>query len=60
MEELLAIEPSTTRFDLDRLIEHKFSVSMQDLALTNVDITKRLLKPKRNFSKMGCSREVNF
>ncbi len=39
MEELSAIEPSATRFDLDRLPEYKFSVSMQDLALKNTDIT---------------------
>ncbi len=47
MEELSAIEASATRFDLDRLIELKFSVSMQDLALTNADITKRIREAKR-------------
>jgi hypothetical protein len=53
MEELSAIELSP-RFDLDRLPEYKFSVSMQDLALTNADITKRIpVKPKRNFVTMA-------
>ncbi len=40
MQELSPIEPAAARFDLDRL--DKFSSSMQDLALTNVDITKWL------------------
>ncbi len=49
MEKLSVIEPSATRFDLDRLSEHKFSVLMQDLALMNVDITKRIREAKKEF-----------
>ena len=53
MEELSVIEPSATRFDLDRLSEYKFSVSMQDLALTNADITKRIREAKKEFREDG-------
>ncbi len=47
MQELSAIEPAAARFDLDRL--HKFSFSMQDLALTNADITKRIREARKEF-----------
>jgi hypothetical protein len=53
MEKLSVIEPSATRFDLDRLSEHKFSVLMQDLALMNVDITKRIREAKKEFFEDG-------
>ncbi len=53
MEKLSAIEPSATRFDLDRLSEYKFSVLMQDLALMNIDITKRIREAKKEFFEDG-------
>ncbi|KAK3581198.1 hypothetical protein CHS0354_024734 [Potamilus streckersoni] len=51
MQELSAIEPAAARFDLYRL--HKFSFSMQDLALTNADITKRIDEAKKEFRHDG-------
>ncbi len=53
MEELSAIEPSATRFDLDRLLGYKFSVSMKDLALTNANITKCIREAKKEFREDG-------
>ncbi len=55
MEELSTIEPSATRLDLDRLLGYKFSVSMQDLALTKADVTKRIREAKKEFHDDGAA-----